>query len=297
LLAARDELAASRPGMTGEAIVRLADLRRRQGRLVEAAELLDKIPSSGAALLARAELAFDRGDPALAVEQVLRFLRHVPTQNRTERASGLDVLVRASISICEKERGKAALAELQNIAEILDTVPMRATASFAAGYVALADELPEASRRCFEDAVDLLCQSGAPFELARARIHLGRALSELGRNDEAVEQLKSAIEVLAGLNAEVEIATANRILSSIRGRVAGEHSEGDSGETIRSPLSRREIEVLRLVAEGLSNQAIAARLFVSDHTVHRHLANILNKLNVCTRAAAVAQAVRTGLLS
>ena len=54
--------------------------------------------------------------------------------------------------------------------------------------------------------------------------------------------------------------------------------------------------MLRLVAEGLNNQAIAERLFVSDHTVHRHLANILNKLSVSTRAAAVAQAARRGLL-
>jgi DNA-binding NarL/FixJ family response regulator len=61
-------------------------------------------------------------------------------------------------------------------------------------------------------------------------------------------------------------------------------------------LTKREIEVLRLVAEGLNNQAIAERLFVSDHTVHRHLANILNKLDASTRAAAVAQAARRGLL-
>ena len=53
---------------------------------------------------------------------------------------------------------------------------------------------------------------------------------------------------------------------------------------------------IRLSLASLSNQAIASRLFVSDHTVHRHLANILNKLNVSTRAAAVAQAARRGLL-
>jgi DNA-binding NarL/FixJ family response regulator len=65
----------------------------------------------------------------------------------------------------------------------------------------------------------------------------------------------------------------------------------------RSGLTKREVEVLRLVAEGLNNQSIAERLFVSDHTIHRHLANILGKLNVSTRAAAVAQAARRGILS
>jgi DNA-binding NarL/FixJ family response regulator len=61
-------------------------------------------------------------------------------------------------------------------------------------------------------------------------------------------------------------------------------------------LSKREVEVLRLVADGLTNQEIAERLFLSDHTVHRHLANILNKLSVGSRAAAVARAAREGLL-
>ena len=53
--------------------------------------------------------------------------------------------------------------------------------------------------------------------------------------------------------------------------------------------------MLRLVAEGLNNQTIGERLFVSEHTVHRHIANILNKLSVSSRAAAVAQAARRGL--
>lgn len=62
-------------------------------------------------------------------------------------------------------------------------------------------------------------------------------------------------------------------------------------------LTNRELEVLRLVASGLSNQLIGARLFVSEHTVHRHLANIFTKLSVSSRAAAVAQAARRGLLN
>ena len=72
-----------------------------------------------------------------------------------------------------------------------------------------------------------------------------------------------------------------------------------AGPTAARPggLTKREVEVLRLVAEGLNNQTIAERLFVSDHTVHRHVANILTKLSVSTRAAAVAQAARRGFLA
>jgi len=70
-----------------------------------------------------------------------------------------------------------------------------------------------------------------------------------------------------------------------------------SGGAHASGLTPREIEVLKLVAEGLNNQAIGERLFVSEHTVHRHVANIFSKLSVSSRAAAVAQAARRNLLA
>jgi pimeloyl-ACP methyl ester carboxylesterase/DNA-binding CsgD family transcriptional regulator len=61
-------------------------------------------------------------------------------------------------------------------------------------------------------------------------------------------------------------------------------------------LSKREREVLELIAQGLSDTQIAQRLVISPHTVHRHVANILAKLALPTRAAAAAQAARAGLL-
>ena len=69
-----------------------------------------------------------------------------------------------------------------------------------------------------------------------------------------------------------------------------------SGEEPDADLSARELEVLRLVAEGLSDPEIAERLVLSPHTVHRHVANIRTKLRLPSRAAAAAQAARMGLL-
>jgi pimeloyl-ACP methyl ester carboxylesterase/DNA-binding CsgD family transcriptional regulator len=63
-----------------------------------------------------------------------------------------------------------------------------------------------------------------------------------------------------------------------------------------SPLSSRETEILRLVATGMSNREIATTLVLSEHTVHRHVANILRKLAQSTRAAAATQALRAGLI-
>jgi LuxR family transcriptional regulator, maltose regulon positive regulatory protein len=294
LCAARDELAASRPAMRGDALVRLAQLRRRQGRLEEAAALVEQVPPHGAGLLERAELAFDCEDAQGALELVEQYLRHLPIPNRTDRAPGLELAVRARTERKNWPGAKAALDELAGIAGAVGNVPLRAAASFAAGYLAMGQGKTEDARHCFEDACDLYSRSEAPFETGRAQIQLARALGALGHVDAAVEQLRRAKELLSGLKAELELARAERAISGLLARQLADRPEqrGKPGG-----LTRREIEVLRLVAEGLSNQLIAERLFVSEHTIHRHLANILNKLDASTRAAAVAQAARLGLLA
>ena len=295
LCAARDELAASRPAMTGDALVRLAELRRRQGRLAEAAALVDQVPPHGAGLLERAELAFDCGNYRAAAERAEQYLRHVPTSNRTDRASGLEILVRALTGLEDWEHAKSALAELSSIAALVATLPLRAAASFASGYVAMGEAKADAARKCFEDAVDLYLRSGAPFEVGRTRIELARALGKVGRIDAAVEEARRAKTLLSELKAELESARAQSVLDTLA-TLQGTDRAAMSPKNKTGELTRREIEVLRLVAEGLNNRTIAERLFVSDHTVHRHLTNILNKLDVSTRAAAVAQAARRGLL-
>jgi DNA-binding NarL/FixJ family response regulator len=294
LCAANDELAASRPAMKGDAVVRLAELRRRQGRLEEAAALVEQVPPHGSGLLVRAELALDCEDPQGALEIIEQYLRHLPIPNRTDRASGLEVAVRARTECKDWPGAKVALDELASIAATVATVPLRGAARFGAGYLAMGQGRADEARHCFEDACDLYSQSEAPYETGRAQIQLARALGALGRVDAAVEQLHRAKELLSGLKADLELRRAEKAISDLLSRQAVNRT---GGREKPGGLTGREIEVLRLVAEGLSNQAIAERLFVSDHTVHRHLANILNKLDASTRAAAVAQAARRGLLT
>jgi DNA-binding NarL/FixJ family response regulator len=293
LIAAGDELAASRPAMTPDAVVRLAELRRRQGRLTEASSLFEQAGSHGLALLGRAELAFDRGDMRAAAEHVDRYLRRVPTQNRTDRAAGLELLVRAQAAAGELDGARTALAELTAITAVVATLPLKAATSLASGWVAMASDDVDGARRHFEDAVDRFVQSNAPYEVARARIELARALASLDRTDDAAIEARRAIDVLTELRAELEISRARLLLDSLPESTTASPTRARDG----SGLTVRELEVLRLVADGLTNQAIAEKLFVSDHTVHRHLANILNKLSVSSRAAAVAQAARRGLLA
>jgi len=295
LAAATAELAASRPAMAADGVVRLAELRRRQGRLVEAARLFASAEPHGLALLGQAEIAFDRGDPEAAAEQAARSLRRVPPASRTERVAGLDLMVRAQLANGDLEGARTALAELAAIAALVGTAPLRATLSRAEGHVALAAGDSEAAQRSFEDAVDAFLAAGAPYEAARARIDLAQALAARGRGKLAAEEAQRAIVLLRELKAELEMARARKLLQSLE-RLATQPVARPDFAT-NAGLTKREVEVLRLVAADLATPDIALRLHVSEHTVHRHVANILRKLSVSSRAAAVAQAARRGLLT
>jgi pimeloyl-ACP methyl ester carboxylesterase/DNA-binding CsgD family transcriptional regulator len=82
------------------------------------------------------------------------------------------------------------------------------------------------------------------------------------------------------------------LFRALAGFLHSDSAEADAG----SPLSLRETEILRLVATGMSNREIATTLVLSEHTVHRHIANILRKLAQSTRAAAATHALRAGLI-
>jgi DNA-binding CsgD family transcriptional regulator len=307
LTAAAGELAASRPAMTADGLVRLGELRRRQGRLTEAAMLFDQSGAHPLAHLGRAELAFDRGDARAAADEAERYLRRVLPHNRTDRAAGLDLLVRALAVAGNLDAAKTSLAELTAIATLVATVPMRATATLATGRVALAEGRADAARQHLEDAVDLFLESGAPYEVGLARMELARALSALGRADAARQEARRAIDLFLELKAELDLARARTLDAELTAEANKDASPAANGSSSASAgsarredaagLTRREMEVLRLVADGLNNHVIAEKLFVSEHTVHRHVANILTKLSVSSRAAAVAQAARRGLLS
>jgi ATP/maltotriose-dependent transcriptional regulator MalT len=295
LTSACDELAICRPGMTTDGLARLGELRRRQGRLDEAASLLDRSGGHPIASLGRAAIALDRNDRQSAVELAERHLRRLPVKNRTERAAALEVLIRAHLApghSGDLNRARAALDELRSIAAAANTPPLLASASLAAGLMSLAAGELETARREFEDAVDLFEKSGAPFEASHARVHLASVLGRLGRTDAALGEVDRAREALTRLDARLELAAADEV----RQRLASPSPQPSQTSREISGLTARELEVLRLISGGLSNQAIADRLCISEHTVHRHVANTLSKLDVPSRSAAVAHAAKLGLL-
>lgn len=284
LVGAGEELAA-RPAQASEFVVRLAELRRRQGRLDEAKDLLDEIAFFPEAQAGLAAIALDRGDGSRARDLAERFLRQVPERDRTERAHGLELMIRARVALGDLEGTDPLVAELRRLADDIPTPLLRAAAAHAEGLVAAASGAGQAARAALQDAVDLYEQNGLLFEASEARLALAAVHHEAGATDRSIEEAERALERLDRLGA-----------SHARERAASLLRELGPPPDRRSPLTPREEEVLRLVAQGLGDRQIAERLGLSEHTVHRHVSNILTRLGVPSRAAAVARATADKLI-
>ncbi|HWI06992.1 MAG TPA: LuxR C-terminal-related transcriptional regulator [Solirubrobacteraceae bacterium] len=286
LVACVGRLAELRPPMAAEAVVRLGELRRRQGRHDDAQAIFDEVAEHPLALLGLGEVCLDRGDAAGARDRAEQYLRETPAHARTIRAPGVELLVRAQVAAGEVERAAVSAAELDELAGLLGTEPLRGAARYAAGVVASARGEPESARAAFEDATRLFHRSGAPFEAATARAGLACALAATDRPRDAVRELRAAADTLRRIGA-VHAVT----------RIEALEQEWRATRAASAPaLTPRECEVLRLVAKGMSDRAIAERLVLSEHTVHRHVANILAKLRCPSRSAAVAEALTNQLI-
>ena len=293
LTAAVGGLQASRPPMVGDALARMGELRRRQGRFDDAEELFARTETHSLSLLGRAALALDSDRPAEAVELADRYLRRFPEPTRVERSAGLEVLIRALARLGEHERATAELDALREIAARARTRPLLAAVHSSEGTLAAGRGDHDGARRSFEDALDLLAASDARFETGRVRLDLAGALSALGRHDQARREIEAALTEFEELGADAERSRALTMLGK-RSKTASALPAG-AVDTPLGALSGRELEVLGLVAEGLTNHDIAERLVLSEHTVNRHVANILRKLGLPSRAAAASLAGRYGL--
>jgi DNA-binding NarL/FixJ family response regulator len=284
---ASGELSTLRPAMAGYAQARFADLRRRQGRFADARELLSVAESHALVPLVHAALASDEGDPEAAIGHARRFLGRFEGERPIESAPGLELVVRSCSVLGDLDDARNAHGELRSIAAAVGTNPLRGAERTAAAAIAAADGEWATARLAIEDAIEHFRASPAPFELARARLELAHALEMLDWPEQALEHAVAACDALEELGAASEAASANKLVAALGGR---------SASLKRAGLTAREVEVLSFVAEGLSNRQVAERLIVSEHTVHRHLANIYAKLGVSSRAAAVALVTRRELL-
>jgi ATP/maltotriose-dependent transcriptional regulator MalT len=277
LQAALGPLGQINPGRLADGLVRLAEIRRRQGRRDEAASLLEAAEGHRLAPLVRAALSLDRGDAAAAADEAERALRRVPPGSAVDRGPALELVVRARLAAGEPDAAQAAAAELRGIADRVGTDAAAAAAALAGGLVAGAAGRWDEARTAFEDGVDHYARAGGRWEAAMARRELARALRALGRHEAAEREARTADAALRRL-----------------GAAAGQPPDGPAP----AGLTRREVEVLRLIARGRANPEIAAELVLSVRTVERHVANIYEKIGASGRAAratAASYALATGV--
>ena len=277
---ASENLVETMPAFASEALYQLGEVRRQRGELDEAelafrqASDLGREPQPGLALV---RLAQGKMDAAAA--GVRRGLAQ--ESNRLTRARLLAARVEIAIAGGDLPDASAAAGELGGIAREYGSVALQAAAAFAHGRVELAGGHAPAALGSLHRSWELWQAADCPFEAAETRRALGLACLEVGDVDGAELALSSSLAVFERLGATAEAARTAGLLGA-RPPAAG--------------LTRREVEVLRLVAAGKSNRKIAAELYLSVKTVARHLSNIFCKIDVTSRAAATAFAYEHGLI-
>jgi DNA-binding CsgD family transcriptional regulator len=223
-----------------------------------------------------AQLRLAQGRVEAAVSAIRR--ADGATSSLLDRARLLPACVEIMLAASDLESARRACAELEEVASSYESAMLGAIVAYARGSVYLADGEPREALVSLRRAAETWHSLDAPYEIARTRALVGDACRLLGDEEAAVLEHAAAKRIFERLGATPDLA---RFVTSGGGR----HG-----------LSRRELEVLRLVAAGKSNRAIGTALVISEHTVARHVQNIFAKLGVSSRAAATAFAFEHDLV-
>jgi DNA-binding CsgD family transcriptional regulator len=280
--AERDETSARR------AFYQCAELHRLRGEFALAEAMYKEAgrrgaePQPGLSLLRLAQGDVDAAKAAIRRVASEATHRQGP-DGGTDRPIVLRAYVQIMIATGEIEAAQAAAAELEAFAAAMDALFLRASSGQAAGAVLLAQGNAQAALAVLREAWTAWQKLEAVYDSAQVRVLIGRACQSLGDADTARSHYDAAALTFERLGAAPALAEIEKLMAT-------------PDAACESQLSHRELEVLRLVAKGQSNREIAARLFISEHTVARHLSNIFNKLGVASRTAASTFAFERGLL-
>jgi len=229
--------------------------------------------------LAQLRLSQARSDAAVSSIRRAR----AETREPLKLAGLLPAFVEIMLAVGEREEARSACREFEEIAKNYESAMLAAMVAHARGALLLADGDVEAALVSLREAEQAWRALDAPYEVARARVLLGQACRALGDEDSEALELEAARHIFAELGAAQDLAHVDALITH-------------SGAADAHGLSQRELEVLRLVAAGMSNREIASTLVISEHTVARHLQNIFSKLDVSSRTAATAFAFEHDLV-
>lgn len=262
-----------------DAVAQLGELRRRQGRFEEADALFAQAEFHPLSIVGRARMRLAKGDPASAWTMIRSLLERLPADSRLARSEVLLPATLIAEAAGEDLDAGQFVDELRQTAALTGSLSMSATATAASAVIAGDGEAVS----LLSAAVQGFNESGLPYDEAQARLSLVEVLLASGDRDSARHHLARAVQIFSELSARDDLARAQLLMDATDPAASG-------------TLSARERQVLALVAEGKSNQQIASALFLSEHTVHRHVANILTKLGQTSRTGAATYALQTGLI-
>lgn len=278
------ELLSRPPGepAAGEAYYRQGEICRLLGKFSKAEKMYRRAskwgrkPQPGLALLRLAQGEIK--DARAAIRQ---------SEEENKNLIGRSVILPAYIVIMlaedEIQAARAASEELSEIAAELQAPYLKAVADRAQGNVFLAGGEPRTAIDKLRHAWSIFKSIDASYESAKTRMLISTACREVGDKDTAEMELDAARWTFERLGAAHDLT---KVESLIR-ETSNKNTHG---------LTPRELEVLGLLATGKTNKEMAAKLFISERTVDRHVSNILSKLNVPSRSAATAFAYEHNLV-
>ncbi|UCC52575.1 MAG: AAA family ATPase [Anaerolineaceae bacterium] len=196
----------------------------------------------------------------------------------------------------DKKETQACVQELSQIAKVTSNAEALASLAYALGENAVLDNDVSEAARQFDLALEFLSQLEVPLQRAQTELRAGVALVAAGERRTGIEHLVNAYQTAHKLGARPLAGKAAEELAQL-GESIDKHLSPRAARQIKSGgLTRRQLEVVRQVSLGKTNQEIADELTLSSRTIDMHVGNILNKLNCRTRAEAVRKAGELGLL-
>lgn len=263
-------------------LVKLADLRVRQGRLEEGRRLLEGRESHPVARRTLATIALVRGELALA-EDLVRLCIEGERPSDPACAPALELLVQIRLAGGDVPAATEALEQLTELAAGSEDDRAAAFADLAAGRVQTAEGDQRASSR-LQAAQQRFASLGLPLETGRAQLELARAIAPTAP-EAAIAEARVALGTFERIGATGDADATAGLLRELGAR-------GRAWPKRYGTLTKRETEVLSLLAAGCSNAELAERLYISKRTAEHHVSNILSKLDLRSRAEAAAYAVR-----
>jgi DNA-binding CsgD family transcriptional regulator len=274
--------ARSHPRDAGTSPYRAAELYRLRGEFQKAEDLYRRAsqggrnPHPGLALL---RLAQGQNEAAAVA------IRHELEEKRSPafRAEVLRASVEILLATKDVAAARNAADELARIASVVNAPFLRGSSLGTSGAVALAHGDAASATALLREACAIWRELEAPYEIARVRELTGLAYRQLGDEEGAQLEFEAAAETFERLGARPDAARLASLITA-------------PSPDVRGPLTGREVEVLRLIAAGKTNRAIATELAISEKTVARHVSNILTKLDLPSRSAATAYAYSRNLV-